>query len=174
MLGVGLGRQPMRPNWTKWRRAEPIGPAHRASCPVDGTVEPWDGFRLRRASAPTETGHSVTSIAFCVIAQGRKEIRLGKRTYGYDPAQYLIVTNALPVSSRITEASTARPFLNLVLRLDPTFVGSVLVEVGRPAPRAMAAPAAIDVSPIDPELLDATVRLVRLADRRTTPACSRR
>ena len=107
----------------------------------------------------------MTSIAFCVIAQGHKEIRLGERTYCYDPAQYLIVTNALPVSSRITEASSERPFLNLVLRLDPTFVGSVLVEVGRPAPRAMAAPAAIDVSPLDPELLDATVRLVRLADR---------
>lgn len=130
----------------------------------DGTVEPLDRLRLRRASAPTEMGHGVTTPAFCVIAQGSKEVWLGDRRYRYDPAHYLIATANLPVASRITEASAERPFLNLLLRLDPALVGSVMVEAGRPAPRGHATVAAIDVSPLDADLLDAVLRLVRLID----------
>jgi AraC-like DNA-binding protein len=130
----------------------------------DGTVESLEGLRLRRASSPTELGHGVSYAAFCVIAQGSKEILLGDDRYRYDPAHYLITTAALPIASRITEAEEERPYLGLVLRLDPALVGSVMVEAGHPAPRGHAAVKAIDVSPLDAGLLDAVVRLVRLLD----------
>jgi AraC-like DNA-binding protein len=105
--------------------------------------------------------------AFCVIAQGSKEILLGDSRYRYDPAHYLITTAALPVAVRIIEASKERPYLGLVLRLGPTLVGSVMVEAGHPAPRDHTAMQAIDVSPLDVGLLDAVVRLVRLLDSPT-------
>jgi AraC-like DNA-binding protein len=130
----------------------------------DGTVEPLEGLRLRYASSPTELGHGVSYPALCVIAQGSKEILLGDNRYRYDPAHYLITTAELPIASRITEASEERPYLGLVLGLGPTLVGSVMVEAGHPAPRDHAAVKAIDVSPLDAGLLDATVRLVRLLD----------
>ena len=133
----------------------------------DGTVEPLEGLRLRHASSPTELGHGVSYPALCMIAQGSKEILLGDHRYRYDPAHYLITTAALPISSRITEASEERPYLGLVLRLDPTLVGSVMVEAGHPAPRDHTAMQAIDVSPLDVGLLDAVVRLVRLLDSPT-------
>src|SRR5918911_3248242 len=133
----------------------------------DGTIEPLEGLRLRRASSPTELGHGVSYPALCVIAQGSKEILLGEDRYRYDLAHYLITTAALPITSRITEASEERPYLGLVLRLDPTLVGSVMVEAGHPAPRGQAAVRAIDVSPLDASLLDAVVRLVRLLDSPT-------
>ena len=79
--------------------------------------------------------HGVSTPSFCVIAQGSKEILLGDEGYRYDPAHYLIATAALPVSGRITEASEERPYLSLRLDLDPTLVGSVMVEAGHPAPR---------------------------------------
>jgi len=112
--------------------------AERIACAVreDGTAEPLEGLRLHRASAPTELGHGVSFPALCVVAQGSKETRVGDRRYRYDPAHYLIVTNALPYATQITEASNEQPFLGLVLSLDPTLVGSVMVEAGRPAPRA--------------------------------------
>jgi AraC-like DNA-binding protein len=132
-----------------------------------GTVEMLEGLRLRRSSAPTELGHGVSYPALCVIAQGSKEILLGDNRYRYDPAHYLITTAALPITSRITEAEEERPYLGLVLRLDPALVGSVIVEDGHPAPRGHAAVKAIDVSPLDASLLDAVVRLVRLLDSPT-------
>jgi len=130
----------------------------------DGTVEPLEGLHLNHSSSPTELGHGVSKPAFCVIAQGSKEILLGDHRYRYDPAHYLITTAALPVAVRITEASEERPYLGLVLRLDPTLVGSVMVEAGHPAPRDHTAVRAIDVSQLDAGLLDAVVRLVRLLD----------
>jgi AraC-like DNA-binding protein len=131
----------------------------------DGTAEPLPGLRLRRASSPTELGHGVSDPAFCVIAQGSKEVLLGDNRYRYDPAHYLIATAALPIASRVTEASPERPYLGLVLMLDPTLVGSVMVEAGYPASHNQSAVQALNVSPLDVDLLDAVVRLVKLIDR---------
>jgi hypothetical protein len=57
--------------------------------------------------------------------------------------------------------------LSLRLELDPTLVGSVMVEAGHPAPRSYSAVKAIDVSPLDAGLLDAVVRLLRLLNSPT-------
>jgi AraC-like DNA-binding protein len=133
----------------------------------DGQAEPLEGLRLRRASSPTDLGHGQSFPSLCVIAQGSKEIHLGDNHYRYDPAHYLNVTAELPIASQIAEASRERPYLGLVLTLDPTHVGSVLVEAGHPAPQNHSAVKAIDVSPLDADLLDAVVRLVRLLDSPT-------
>jgi AraC-like DNA-binding protein len=97
-----------------------------------------------------------------VLAQGAKELRLGDARFRYDPEHYLIATAELPIASRIVDASPERPYLGLVLRLEPSLVGSVMIEAGRPTPRGASALQAIDVSPLDADLLDAVVRLVRL------------
>ena len=133
----------------------------------DGRVEPLKGLRLHRASSPTESVHGMSGFAFCVIAQGSKEVLLGDNRYQYDPAHYLLATAELPVVSQVIEASQERPYLSLRLELDPTLVGSVMVEAGHFSPRSHADVRAINVSPLDASLLDAVVRLVRLLD---TPA----
>jgi len=130
----------------------------------DRTVEPLKGLRLRRASAPTEIGHGVSFPSFCVIAQGSKEVLLGDNRYWYDSAHYLIATTALPIASRIAEASSARPYLSVMVTLDPALIGSVMIETGYVVPRSPATVTAIDVSALDTDLLEAAVRLVRLLD----------
>ena len=153
-------RQEQQAHASRDELVERIGRAIRD----DGTAEPLPGLRLYRHSAPTPLGHGTSSTAFCVIAQGSKEVLLGENRYRYDPAHYLIATAELPIATRITEASKERPYLSLVLTLDPTLVGSVLVEAGHLAPQRQSAVTAIDVSPLDAGLLDAVVRLVRLVD----------
>jgi hypothetical protein len=96
--------------------------------PDDGRVEPLNGLYLFRASSPTELLHSVYTPAFCVIAQGSKEVLLGEERYQYDPTHYLLMTVELPVVSQIREASKEQPHLSFRLQLDPALVGSVLVE----------------------------------------------
>ena len=65
----------------------------------------------------------------------------------------------------IVEASPERPYLGIVLKLDSTLVGSVLVEAGHHAPRNATAVTAIDVSPLDASLLDAVVGVDAIARR---------
>src|ERR687890_15553 len=130
----------------------------------DGAVEAPGGLRLLRQSSPTPKDHGVSSPAFCVIAQGSKEVLLGDDCYRYAADRYLITAAALPTATRVTEASEERPYLGVVLELDPAIVGSVMVEAGHPAPREHTAVRAFDVSPLDEGLLDAVVRLVGLLD----------
>jgi AraC-like DNA-binding protein len=131
---------------------------------ADGVVEVLPGLKLSRRATPTALGHVVWPTSFCVIAQGSKEVLLGDERYHYDPAHYLIATATLPVASRIIEASPERPYLGLVLTLDPALVSSVMVEADSLALHSQCSVKAINVSPLDAALLDAVVRLVRLID----------
>ncbi len=133
----------------------------------DGTIEPLEGLHLNRASRPTERVHAVSKLAFCVIAQGAKEVYLGDKSYPYDAERYLLSTVELPVTGRVTGATESRPYLALRLDLDPSLVGSVMVEAALPAPQGHGDAKAIVVSDLEPGLLDATVRLLRLIDSPT-------
>jgi hypothetical protein len=132
--------------------------------PEDGDVEPLKGLHLFRSSNPTERLHGVSKPSFCVIAQGSKEVLLGDSLYRYDPAHYLLATVELPVAGQVVEASAQRPYLSLRLDLDPALVGSVMVEAGHLSSLNRGDVRALDVSPLEPSLLDAVVRLVRLLD----------
>ncbi len=130
----------------------------------DGAVDAPGGLSLLRRSSPTPKDHGVSSPALCLIAQGSKEVLLGDDCYCYDADHYLITAAALPTATRVTEASKERPYLGVVLGLDPALVGSVMVEASHPAPREHAAVRAFEVSPLEAGLLDAVVRLVGLLD----------
>jgi AraC-like DNA-binding protein len=129
---------------------------------TDGTIESLKGLHFYRTSSPSECIHSVSVPAFCVIAQGSKEVLLGSERYQYDPMHYLLGTVELPIASRILEATQEKPYLGLRLDLDPTLVGSVMVEAGYPSAQRGTSVKAINVSSLDADLLDAVVRLVRL------------
>ena len=133
----------------------------------DGVAEPLRGLFLKRVSTPTEPVHGVSIPAFCVIAQGSKEVYLGEDRYCYDPGHYLLATVELPIVIQIGEASRELPHLSLRLNLDAATIAPVMVEAGLPSPRGHANAKAIDVSPLDAGLLDAVVRLVRLVDSPT-------
>ena len=63
----------------------------------DGTVEPLTGLHLKRVSSPTEPVHGVSIPAFCVIAQGSKEIYLGE--------EYSATTPGTTCSRRLSSPS---------------------------------------------------------------------
>jgi AraC-like DNA-binding protein len=153
-------------HWAQANRGELVERIALA-VPEDGRVEAMKGLHLHRVSWPTELVHGRSGFAFCVIAQGSKEVFLGDSRYQYDPAHYLLATAELPIVTHILEASPDRPYLSLRLALDPTLVGSVMVETGHVSSRSHTNMRAISVSPLDTNLLDAVVRLVRLLD---TPA----
>src|SRR5436309_4217361 len=133
----------------------------------DGTVQPLEGLYLSHVSLPLQPLHGVLEPSLCVVAQGSKEVLLGESRYRYDPAHYLLASVELPTISRVLEASKERPYLSLRLELPPTLVGSVMVEAGHSSPSSPLRHAdvrAMDVSPLDANLLDAVVRLVKLLD----------
>lgn len=132
----------------------------------DGTLEVQPGLSLSRFGHPTDLHHGFYQPCFCLIAQGVKTLMLGDETFRYDPAHYMICTVGLPMTAQIVEASPQRPYLGMRLTLEPALVASVMIESGIP-PRGDGNPRAVDVSQLDEQLLNATVRLVRLAAKPT-------
>jgi AraC-like DNA-binding protein len=145
-------------------RAELIARMTRA-VPEDGLLEPFPGIVLGRFSRPTEEQvYAMFKPSFCVIAQGSKEVLLGEEAFRYDPGHYLISTVVLPVVSQVVEASEEKPYLGFQLYLDPTVVASVIMESGIETKKTGASAKAMNVSPIEDELLEAALKLVRLLD----------
>jgi AraC-like DNA-binding protein len=132
--------------------------------PHDGKLLPQAGVAFGRYSRTGERGYGVYPPALCVIAQGSKEVRLGDEVFRYNPAHYLITTMGLPLGWEVVEASQEQPYLGFVLALDPSVVTSVIVESALAEPRGDGGAKAVNVSPLDANLLDATLRLVRLLD----------
>jgi AraC-like DNA-binding protein len=133
-----------------------------AACPLPGWQTPIPRVGLLRAEAPTGRAQVMYEPVVCFAAQGRKQLVHDGRVYGYDPEQYLVVSVGLPVLAAITEASRERPYLAMRLALDPGLIAALLLEMpGTDGPRA----AGIGIGPIDAELLDPVLRLVRLLDR---------
>jgi len=133
--------------------------------PHDGVAQPQPGVYLSRFTTTTDLVHGFLEPCFCVIAQGAKALTFGDEVFKYDPAQYMISTVGLPMTAQVVEASVDRPYLGLRLTLDPAVVASVMVESGILHSRGDGGVKAVDVSMLDADLLDATVRLIRLIER---------
>src|SRR5262245_50035754 len=93
--------------------------------PQDGRAQPYAGLNFGRYSLAGEHGYGIYPPAFCVIAQGSKQVRLGDEVFRYDPAHYLITTMDLPLAWEVVEASSDQPYLTFVMALDPAVVTSV-------------------------------------------------
>jgi AraC-like DNA-binding protein len=132
--------------------------------PEDDIIQPLPGIFLARVSSPTERAHSVVNPSFCVIAQGSKEILLGDSLYRYDPYHYLITTVELPRVSQVLEASLEQPYLSFRMELTPALVSSVMMETDQTSLSDHSDVRAMDVSPLDVNLQDAVVRLVRFLE----------
>lgn len=120
---------------------------------------------LIRSSRPTEPLHTVYKPALCLVAQGRKRAVLADRVYEYDPSTFLVVSLDLPVVGSVVEASEAVPYLCVALDIDLPALAALMLELGGQGPRRQAAtPPAIGLSRVEPGLLDAVLRLLRLLD----------
>ncbi|MBC7807008.1 MAG: AraC family transcriptional regulator, partial [Akkermansiaceae bacterium] len=120
---------------------------------------------LYRSSSPSDPVPGVYEPSLCVIAQGKKLVMLAAESYVYAPAQYLLASVDLPIVGQVIEASARAPYLSLRLDLDPGLIGTSIIESDvTTASRSVPATRGISVNRVDPGLLDAVIRLLRLLE----------
>jgi len=132
--------------------------------PENSLLEVFPGILIYQSSKPTESEISVLKPAFCFIAQGSKDVLLNDELFHYDSGNYLISTLDLPIKSNVVEASPKKPYLTLRIDLDLALVASVMMESNIEAKESGSTVKAMYVSPVDADLLDTVVRLVKLFD----------
>ena len=84
--------------------------------PEDGSFNTGvEALFVSRYSQPSDFAPSLPKPALCIMAQGRKEVRLADEYFAYDPLNYLVVSVSMPISGRVVEISPERPVLALRL-----------------------------------------------------------
>lgn len=94
------------------------------------TVVP--GLVVLRSDRPRRPTHRIFKPALCVVLQGAKWTTFGDRRLDYAAGQALVVSLEMPSHGRVVEASPAKPFLGLLIELDPATMREVLGSLNPP------------------------------------------
>ena len=120
---------------------------------------------LVRASRTNHPVHAVHQPAFCVLAQGSKRVLLNDEAYVYDSSHYFVVSQNLPMSGQVIDASPEAPYLGLRIDFGPKDIASLALEIGREELRSgRKAQRGMFTGQVTTALLDAVLRLVNLLD----------
>jgi AraC-like DNA-binding protein len=119
---------------------------------------------LIRESIVTEPTARVNETSFCIIVQGEKEVLLAEERFRYGPAHYIVASADLPVTGQVVKASSDSPYLALKLEFTPNQILEVLTDSDIRVGHKKNAKRAMFVSKVEPALLDAVSRLVRLLE----------
>ncbi len=133
----------------------------------EGSQEVLPGLRLARSTTPTPRVTSVFKPSLCVVAQGEKEITIGKAVYRYDPDHYLVASVEMPISGQVTRASTDRPYLSIRLDLEPSLISTVFAEAVASVPSSQFQAKAAFVSRLEPFLFEVILRMMRVLDHQS-------
>jgi AraC-like DNA-binding protein len=166
---MGLQAEPVT---TRLFMTLPFSPYHEIASIIarfadtDGEFKtPIGSVFLNRRSAPTQPLHTAYRPCFALVVQGTKSLQLGSDTFRYGAGHYLLTSLDLPVISRVTEASAEVPHLCLAMAIESERLRDLLGRVNIPRPASTDGMRGMAVNIAPPELLDASVRLLRLLDR---------
>ncbi|MCW0449327.1 AraC family transcriptional regulator [Xanthomonas sacchari] len=124
-----------------------------------------DGFFCSYRSAPSPKTHTAQWPVFALVLQGEKCLALGNEEYHYGVGTFLLVTLDLPVVSRITQASPEQPLLGVGMSIRPDRLRELLERIPLPPQVGAERPRGVSVNTACPDLLDATLRMLRLLER---------
>jgi AraC-like DNA-binding protein len=122
------------------------------------------GVSLHRRTSPTPPCRATYHAGVMVVAQGRKQVNLGRTSFIYDASRYLLTSVDLPIVSWVAEATEEVPCLVLSLKLDMAMVREVLGREEIHVAEAARESPAMATGEATPEFLSACCRLVDLLD----------
>lgn len=121
-------------------------------------------FFVRRSATDKDPNYGVYKPSLCITAQGVKEVSVGMDDFRYGPGDYLVASVDLPATSHIVETSPESTYLGFVLELTTNEILEVLGDVNFSSASEGSSGRGMFVSKLNPSLLDAVIRLVRLLD----------
>ena len=115
-------------------------------------------------TAPTPPCQTTYHPSVIVVAQGRKQVNLGRTDFIYDASRFLLTAVDLPIVSWVVEATEEVPCLVLSLKLDMSMVREVLGREEIHVAEAASNSPAMSTGETTPEFFGACCRLVDLLD----------
>lgn len=131
---------------------------------------PYAGLSIIRVDRPYPRLYTVHKPSLCFIAQGTKEVSVGDLVLRYAAEEFLYSSVELPMTGEVLRATPSKPYLCLVLAIEPSAVFDLatLADAAEP-PKPTSAAQAVFVSR-DPAMTDAFGRLLACLNNRADTA----
>lgn len=126
------------------------------------------GMYFLRHHTPTVMDATIYRPLLCMVLQGAKEVGTSSRILNVGPGQSLIVSHALPVVSRITEATVQLPYVALVFPIDLDLMRGLAPDVLLGKGQGAHDPFSISLCPGDPGMEDALLRYLHQCENPET------
>ena len=132
--------------------------------PREGIEEsPVPGVRCIKVSETSAREKRRWRACLAIVAQGCKEIVLGREVYRCSAGHYTAAPIEVPVASRIASGSREKPFLCLLIDFDPLVLSEVAVQLEKDFPKETEnSPQAMFVGKASDKMLEAAIRLCKL------------
>lgn len=133
--------------------------------PESGTFQtPVRGLLFHRHTGNEEPKPRFYQPVIIVVAQGKKWVKIDAEEYQYGENAYFVTGVDMPAASCVMEASKERPYLSFSLSLDTGLLASLAAKAPSPSNSgALSRGAAVHA--VEPDLLDAFLRLTELAEK---------
>ena len=122
------------------------------------------GVSLHRRTSPTPPCRTTYYPGIIVVAQGSKQVNIGRTSFIYDESHFLLTAVDLPIVSWVAEATEEVPCLVLSLKLDMSMVRELLSREEIHVAEAPSDSPAMSIGETTPEFLNACCRLLDLLD----------
>lgn len=122
------------------------------------------GVSLHRRTSPTPPCRTTYHPGVIVVAQGKKQVNLGRSSFIYDESHFLLTAVDLPIVSWVAEATEKAPCLVLSLKLEMSMVRELLSREEIHIAELRSDRPAMSISETTPEFLNACCRLLDLLD----------
>jgi AraC-like DNA-binding protein len=152
----------LRPNPARQLRAELAGKIALLIGNEENRITEIPGVTLHRRTAPTPPCRTTYQPGIIVVAQGSKQVNLGKSSFIYDEAHYLLTAVDLPIVSWVAEATQEVPCLVLSLKLDISMVRELLSREEIHVANSPSDSPAMSIGETTPEFMSACCRLLDL------------
>jgi AraC-like DNA-binding protein len=133
---------------------------------LNGTSIP-DLFTFRETE-PHGSCAAVYEPGIAILGQGKKHCYLDGQKYDYSVGYYLTLFLPMPIEVEVVEASPEKPLLMAGIKIDRIRIANILLKMDRvgqaPARSGSAGASAIFAEPLNDELLEPIIKLLRTLD----------
>lgn len=133
----------------------------------------WDGTTYQHPIPNLDLYHVVEPLApaclvyepsVSLIIKGSKQIHVGDETMVYDESSFFLISIGLPLTGQVCAASFDEPYVAARLRLDLEKARRIIADYDLGKSHISQRTLGVSVGTATPELFDALLRLISLAD----------
>jgi len=132
--------------------------------PKEGmNLSPVPGVSCIKFSKPDQRTKRRWRACLGIVAEGAKEIVLGRRVYPFSVGDFTAAPIELPLVTRIVAASPEKPFLGLLIDLEPRVLAEIAAQLPHDeAEKGESQSRALFLGKMNPRLLEAALRVAEL------------